>query len=83
MDADIGLGLPVAQPGVEYTLLFELQEKLSVALPLFIVHGGFRGTTIIKAVDVVGAVDNSRFGRYRRSNNSRTARSSEPGRSFG
>ena len=64
MNADIGLSLPVAQPGIEDTLLFELQEQFLVASTILIAHGGFRRPAIIKMVDIVGLVDNSRLGRY-------------------
>ena len=59
MDANVSLGLHVAQPGIEDTLLLELQEQFFVTAAIFFAHGRFRWSAIIKTVDIIGAVDNS------------------------
>ena len=59
MDTDIGLGLFVAQPGVEDILAFELQEQFSIAFAVSLGHCGFRRLPVFEAVHVVGAVDHS------------------------
>jgi len=65
MDANVGLGLSVAQPGVEDTLPLELQEQFFVAATIFFAHGCFRWLAIIKTIDIIAAVDNPWLRWYR------------------
>ncbi len=62
MHVNVGFSLPVPEPGIDNTLLLELQEQFLIPASIFVAHGRFRRLALIEAEDVIILPDKSRLG---------------------